>query len=121
MPIAPARLAVTMAARALPTRQDRERYSAEFIAELHGLPIGVQCRLTVGVLSQVLALRTALGPSPTRSEEDAMPELTHFHRTFRCRALRLHHWRTVRNPHGEAYRHPWGDVQPPWPTPGAVI
>ena len=25
-------------------------------------------------------------------------------RSFRCHALRLHHWRTVSNPDGERYR-----------------
>lgn len=58
-----ARTAVGLAARALPTRADRDRYEAEFLAELHDLPSGAQLRYAAGVLSQTLALRAALADS----------------------------------------------------------
>ena len=86
-----ARMGVSLAARALRRPGDRARYRAEFLAELHHLPPADQLRFTAGVLSQTLALRAALGSSPTRAEEDAMtlPRTT-VH--WRCRVLRAHAW-----------------------------
>ena len=91
---APLRLAqagVGLAVRALPDWRDQLRYRDEFLAELHDLAPAAQLRYTAGVLSQTLALRAALGASPTRAEEAAMTTTT---RPFywRCRILHLHHW-----------------------------
>ena len=91
-PLLVARAGVELAVRALPDPDDRLRYRAEFLAELHALPPAAQVRYTTGVLSQTLALRAALGSTPSRVEEDAMT-ITRA-RTFywRCRVLRRHHW-----------------------------
>ncbi len=92
-PLAVARAGVELAVRALPDWQDRLRYRAEFFAELHGLTPAAQFRYTAGVLSQALALRAALGSSPTRAEEAAMTLTTTTRRFFwRCRVLRSHTW-----------------------------
>ena len=87
-----ARAGVGLAVRVLPALDDRLRYRAEFLAELHSLPPAGQLRYTAGVLSQTFALRAALGSTPSRSEEEAMT-ITRT-RTFywRCRVLRRHHW-----------------------------
>jgi hypothetical protein len=87
------RWAVGVAARALPTAADRRRYHAEFVAELHDLPPAEQLRYAAGVLSQVPALRGALRTHSHPTEEVAMPS------TFRCRALRWHHWTHRAAPH----------------------
>jgi hypothetical protein len=71
-PLAVARAGVGLAVRTLPDWHDRLRYRAEFLAELHDLPPAAQLRDTAGVLSQPLALRAALGSTPSRTEEDAM-------------------------------------------------
>lgn len=71
-PIAPARMAVELAVRALPDLDDRLRHRAEFTADLATLRPTAQLRHAAGVLSQIFALRTALAASPTRAEEDAM-------------------------------------------------
>ena len=86
-----ARAGVELAVRVLPDWHDRLRYRAEFLAELHGLSKAGQLRYTAGVLSQMFALRSALGASPTRAEEDAMSiTTTTFH--WRCRILGMHAW-----------------------------
>jgi hypothetical protein len=103
-PIPVARLGVALAARALPARPDRERYAAEFLAELHGLSPTAQLRHAAGVLSQALALRAALGGSPSRGhKEAAMTPTIPAGQRFRCRYMRWHHWRTFSNPDGERY------------------
>jgi hypothetical protein len=96
------RLAVSCAARLLPTPADRRRYQAEFVAELYGLPASDQWRHTAGVLSQAFALRAALGGSPTRSEEAAVQSTTAGQR-FRCHYMRWHHWKTFSAPDGARY------------------
>ena len=102
-PVPVARLGVGLAARVLPTRPDRERYAAEFLAELHGLPPAVQLRYTAGVLSQALALRAALGSSPSPIEERAVPT-NPLGRRLRCRLLRWHHWQTHSTEDGGRYK-----------------
>jgi hypothetical protein len=77
---------VGLAATLQPTASDRQRYRAEFLAELHGRPRGQQLRFAVGVLSRAPALRAALGTH--RTEESDMPS------TLRCRVLRWHRWTT---------------------------
>jgi hypothetical protein len=92
-PLAVARAGVELAVRALPDWHDRLRYRAEFSAELHGLTPAAQLRYTAGVVSQSLALRAALGPSPSRAEEAAMSSTT-TPRAFswRCTVFRWHRW-----------------------------
>jgi len=92
-PLGVVRAGVGLAIRTLPRPEDRARYRSEFLAELHGLPPAGQLRYTAGVLSQSLALRAALGSSPTRAEEDAMT-LTRTKVPFfwRCRVFRMHKW-----------------------------
>ncbi len=70
---------------------DRLRYRAEFLAELHDLSPAGQLRYTAGVLSQTFALRAALGSTPSSVEEDAMT-LTRTPFFWRCRILRTHPW-----------------------------
>ena len=92
-PLALARTVVEIAVRALPGRDDRLRYRAEFRADLTALPPVAQLRYAAGVLSQTFALRAALGSSPTRAEEAAMsinPARKPF--SWRCSVLRLHAW-----------------------------
>ena len=92
-PLAVARAGVELAVRALPDWHDRLRYRAEFSADLHGLPPAAQLRYTAGVVSQTLALRAALGSSPTRAEEAAMTStLTRRPFSWRCRVFRWHRW-----------------------------
>jgi hypothetical protein len=98
-----ARVAVELTVRALPTWEARLRYRAEFLADLQGLTPADQLRYAVGVLSQTFALRAALGASPARVEENAMDTVSSWRR-FRCRYLRWHDWKTLRNPDGQRYQ-----------------
>ena len=91
-PLAVARAGVDLAVRALPNWEDRLRYRAEFLAELHDLPPAGQLRYSAGVLSQTFALRAALGDSPTRAEEDAMTITRTQPFYWRCRVFRWHRW-----------------------------
>jgi hypothetical protein len=102
-PLPAARLGVGLAARALPSSPDRERYAAEFLAELHGLPPAAQLRYTAGVLSQAFALRAALGSSPSPIEERTVPTIP-LGRRLRCRLLRWHHWHTYNTADGGLYK-----------------
>src|SRR3954454_17401676 len=96
-PAPPARLAVGVAARLLPTPADRRRYQAEFVGELYGLSIPAQLRHAAGVLSQALALRSARGGPSRRYEEVAVHSTTAGQR-FCCRYLRWHRWRPFSAP-----------------------
>jgi hypothetical protein len=104
-PVVPvARLGIDLAARALPTRADRERYATEFLAELHGLSPAAQLRHTAGVLSQTFALRAALGASASRGiEEAAMRTTIPAGQRFRCRYMHWHYWHTFSTDDGERY------------------
>jgi hypothetical protein len=103
-PLRVARVAVEVCVRALPTWEQRLRYRTEFLADLQGLPPSDQLRYAVGVLSQTLALRAALGASAGRVEVAATQPHIPFARRFRCRVLRWHDWRGMSNPDGERYR-----------------
>ncbi len=92
VPLAVARAGVGLAARALPTDEDRSRYRAEFLAELYGLDPGRQLRHTAGVLARTLALRAALGAVPSHAEEIAMTLSTAPGAPWRCRVLHAHVW-----------------------------
>lgn len=97
-------MGVGLAVRVLPALDDRLRYRAEFLADLHSLPPVGQLRYTAGVLSQTFALRAALGSSPTRTEEDAMTVTTPKAPFWRCRVFRAHHWVTRSAEDGGRYR-----------------
>lgn len=102
-PILVARLGTGLAARALPTRSARDRYAAEFLAELYGMQPAAQLRHTAGILSQALTLRAASGSSPLSMEEKAMP-MNPLGRTLRCRLLRWHHWQSHSTEDGGRYK-----------------
>ncbi len=91
-PLAVARSGVEIAVRLLPDLDDRLRYRAEFLADLHSLRPAGQLRYAAGVLSQAFALRAALGSAPSRVEEDAMTTTRTRSRDWRCRFLRRHRW-----------------------------
>jgi hypothetical protein len=115
---APTRWALTgvaLASRALPAGPTRERWRAEFRADLQVLSRRHQATYTLGVLANAWALRSALrngvpavvdGPVTTR------PPLA-------CRLNLRHRWRVVStedgNPHRECTRCQklWGTVRPP--------
>jgi len=88
-------VAVTVA-RALPRQADRERYRHEFVAELYGLTPAERARYVAGLLSQILALRAALG---TLSRPPELPMSTSIRAPFRCRVLRMHRWMGRGAPH----------------------
>lgn len=73
-PVAGARLGIDLAVRALPSRADRDRYYAEYVAELYGLPPATQLGHVAGFLSQAFALRAALGDSRAPTEERAVDQ-----------------------------------------------
>jgi hypothetical protein len=92
-PLTLARAGCEFAVRRLPELDDRLRYRAEFLAEIHDLPPAAQLRFAAGVMSQMFALRAALGASPTRAEEAAMSTTTATRVPFfRCRVFRWHRW-----------------------------
>src|ERR1700750_2847239 len=93
--VAGARIAVRLVVRLLPGLAARRRYQGEFVADLYGLPPAAQLRYAAGVLSQITALRAALGASRSEpGEADMAPD------PFRCRVLRWHSWQTYAAPHG---------------------
>jgi hypothetical protein len=104
VPTRSARLGVSLAVSALPTRAERERYYCELVAELYGLPPSTQLRHAAGFVSQTLALRAALGASPAHLEELGMTSTPSSWRSFRCHVLRMHYWTSLSNPDGERYR-----------------
>lgn len=104
-PLALARAGCELAVRRLPDLDDRLRYRAEFLADLHALTPADQLRYAAGVLSQAVALRAALNASPTRSEENAM-SLTTAQRSFnwRCRVFHKHRYVGRSTEDGGRYR-----------------
>ena len=104
-PLRVARVGVELAVHRLPELDDRLRYRAEFLSELHSLPRSAQLRYTAGVLSQAFALRAALDDIPTRAEEAAMTAPTTTPRIpfFRCRVFRWHRWVTRSTDDGDRY------------------
>jgi hypothetical protein len=103
VPVALARAGVLLAARVLPTPGDRQRYRAEFLAELRDLAPAEQIRYAAGVLSRSFALRAALGASPSHAVENvvALPIAVPF---WRCRVLRLHRWTWHSTDDGQRYQ-----------------
>ena len=101
-PGAGARLGIGLAVLVLADRADRDRYTREFAAELYGLPRTRQLRHVAGFLSHAVALRAALGASPSPLEENAVPAIPMVRR-FRCRALRRHDWHQFSTEDGGLY------------------
>lgn len=103
-PVPGTRLGIGLAVRALPTPADRERYFREVVAELYGLPPASQLRHVAGFLSQAVALRAALGASPSRGiQEVGMRPATTAGQRFRCRYLHWHYWRQFSADDGARY------------------
>jgi hypothetical protein len=104
-PLPLARAGCELGVRCLPELDDRLRYRAEFLADLHTLTPAAQLRYAAGVLSQVFALRAALDVTPSRAEEDAM-DLTTAQKSFdwRCRFLRKHRYVVRSTEDGGRYR-----------------
>jgi hypothetical protein len=103
-PLLVARVGCELAVRRLPQLDDRLRYRAEFLAELHDLSPAAQVRFSAGVASQMFALRAALGAAPTRTEEASMTLIAPAHVPFfRCRLFRWHRWVTRSTEDGERY------------------
>ena len=102
-PLALARAATELAVRPLPELDDRLRYRAEFLADLHALTALGQVRYAAGVLSRTFALRAALGEAPTGAEEAAMSLARPRVPIWRCRILRLHDWVTRSTEDGGRY------------------
>ncbi len=63
-PTAVARALVELAVRGLSELDDRLRYRAEFLADLHRLPPAAQLRYAAGVLSQMFARALRWAPPP---------------------------------------------------------
>jgi hypothetical protein len=103
-PVAGTRLGIDLAVRALPTRADRDRYHAEYVAELYGLPPAVQLRHVAGFLSQAFALRAALGASRSPTEERTMRQVPSLARRILCRTMRHHDWHTYSTEDGNRYQ-----------------
>jgi hypothetical protein len=110
-----ARTGVALASRALPAGQTRQRWRAEFFADLQVLSRRQQATYTVGVLANAWALRSAL-----RNGEPAVVEGTVTMRPpLTCRLNLRHRWRVVStedgNPHWECTRCQklWVTVRPP--------
>jgi hypothetical protein len=83
---------VRMATRALPAGHVRDRYRQEFLAELASYRAGRRLRYSIGVLTHVLALRTAIGtesvPLADRDfNEVRKPLLCRLHVHFRVRCV----------------------------------
>jgi hypothetical protein len=103
-PLWVARNGVALAVRGLPQKDDRLRYRAELLAELHDLTPAAQLRYTAGAVSQMFALRAALSSSPTRAEEAAMTLTTSSRVPFlRCRVFHWHRWVTRSTEDGDRY------------------
>jgi len=102
-PVPGARLGIDLAVRTLPTRAARDRYYAEFVAELYDLPPGAQLRHLAGLLSQAFALRAALGVSRPPIEEAAVAHHPSLRRRILCRGMRHHDWHLYSTEDGGRY------------------
>jgi hypothetical protein len=95
---------VRLATRALPKGAVRDRYRAEFLADLYGLTRWQQTRYALGILSCVRALRTAVTSKENLVRGlDTMTSKTN-NRPLFCR-LNLHHeWKRRTTEDGAPYR-----------------
>lgn len=92
-PTRAARLALGVAVAVLPAAQ-RQRYTLEFLAELHDVGRGAQLRHSLGLLLHAWELRLALGPN-----EPSPRGASVMRKSMRC-TLHLHHY--VKRQNGEA-------------------
>jgi hypothetical protein len=93
-PTRASRLALGAAVAVLPAAQ-RQRYTLEFLAELHDVRRGAQLRHALGLLVHAWELRLALGPNqPTPRGASVM------RKSMRC-TLHVHHY--VKRHNGEVY------------------
>lgn len=102
-PLAVARMGVRLAVLVLPRPEDRVRYEAELLAELHGLEPARQLRHTAGLLTRSFALRAALGASLPPTEGVPMATPTTRVPFWRCRFFRWHDW--VQHSTEDGYRY----------------
>jgi hypothetical protein len=93
-----------LAARALPAGAARERYRAEFLAELYGMTPGQQTRHTIGVLSHAWALRMAVTSQGQLAGGTEVMETQTDTRPLLCRLNLYHVWRWHSTDDGSRYR-----------------
>jgi hypothetical protein len=82
---------IKLAIRVLPNDGRRDRYRAEFIAELHGMTRARQTRHALSVAAHAWALRTAVTSSPPNPLEVAV-HTTRTPRPLLCRLNLKHQW-----------------------------
>jgi hypothetical protein len=87
---------VRLAARMLPAGAVRERYRAEFLAELYGMSHPRQARHSLRVLLCVWALRMAVTSQGPVAAEEAGMKINVQRRPILCR-LNLHHTWVMRS------------------------
>ncbi len=88
-----------------PTKQDRGRYRAEFVAELHGMTRPQQAGHAAAVLSRAWALRAVLNYEPSRvPEEDHMITTASWWRRVCCRIGLYHDWTTYSTEDGNRWQ-----------------
>lgn len=88
------RAGVGPAVRLLLDLDDRPRYRAEFLTELHELDRWAGSATRAGALFRTFALRAAPGCTPSSVEEDVMAITTTRSGDRRHRFLRKHRWVT---------------------------
>jgi hypothetical protein len=94
---------VRLAARALPVGAARDRYRAEFLAELWGMDRSRQVRHALGLVTHVWSLRAAVTSQGLVPPEEPRMK-TAVRKPLLCR-LNLHHtWVRHRTEDGSSYR-----------------
>jgi hypothetical protein len=83
---------IKLAIRVLPNDGRRERYRAEFVAELHGMTRARQTRHALSIVVHAWALRTAVMSSPRNPLEVAV-HTTRKPRPLLCRMNLRHRWK----------------------------
>jgi hypothetical protein len=87
-PLRWATFAISLALRALPRGDLRDRYERELLTELHAMPRGRQGRYALGVLGTAWSLRRAVQGSNALPEETNMAD----RKPLLCRFNIKHHW-----------------------------
>jgi hypothetical protein len=95
---------VCLAARCLPKGGVRERYRAEFLAELPGLTNRQQLRHAAGVLAHAGSLCVALTSYETPGAEESNMATRTVSRLVLCGLNLRHQWRWHSTEDGERYR-----------------
>lgn len=88
--------AVVLAAHLLPAGERRDRYRAEFVADLYGLPKTRQLAYAAQVLTRAISLRHALNTAHQHTVEEVLP-MRRPRPPLTCR-LNLHHKWTENRP-----------------------